>query len=92
MLAAPPKARDQIVVPAPPPAQAGVVAPAATLVFDYPTIDAIVHYVASEVCGWSDSTNDGGRQHGVPDELAALSEDEAEAVLLAELTATEKGA
>jgi acyl carrier protein len=64
----------------------------ATLVFDYPTIDAIVDFLAQEVLGWERA---GAVDRDDAAELAAeidqLTEAEAEAVLLEELAALERG-
>jgi hypothetical protein len=63
----------------------------ATLVFDYPTIDAIVNYVASEAFGGNGSAFDGdGMQELIGRQLEGLSEDEAEAMLLEELAAIDE--
>jgi hypothetical protein len=64
----------------------------ATLVFDYPTLDALVDHLAGSILGWQreDARADGERARMVAD-LEGLSEDEAEALLLEELGATEKG-
>lgn len=65
----------------------------ATLVFDYPTVAALAEYLAKDLLSWQkepESAAD-GKQAKMVGELAALSDDEAEALLLAELEAGREG-
>jgi acyl transferase domain-containing protein len=63
----------------------------ATLVFDYPTIDAIVDYLGRDVLSFEQERSERDGLPAAAAELEQLSEDEAEAVLLDELEALERG-
>lgn len=71
----------------------------ASLLFDYPTVDALADHLLAEVLGFNDPTAAGkagvaGRREPVDGmkELEPLSEEEAEALLLKELGVGEDGA
>jgi myxalamid-type polyketide synthase MxaB len=61
----------------------------ATLLFDYPTLDAVVDYLAREVLGWekpaSERTADDGEDTVALADLEGLSDEDAEVLLLREL-------
>jgi NADPH:quinone reductase-like Zn-dependent oxidoreductase/NAD(P)-dependent dehydrogenase (short-subunit alcohol dehydrogenase family) len=64
----------------------------ATLVFDYPTVDALVEFLVHDVFAWeAGQAADGDGGSGLAADLEQLSEEEAEAVLLEELAALERG-
>ncbi len=65
----------------------------ATLVFDFPTLDALTDYLLNEILEFSDARSPEAApavQTTAADDLAALSDDEAEALLLAELMRPKK--
>jgi hypothetical protein len=65
----------------------------ATLIFDYPTLDALTEHLLNDVLKLGDaqmSEPEPVAQAAAPDELAELSDAEAEALLLEELTKPKK--
>jgi len=65
----------------------------ATLVFDYPTVAAVADHLAKDLLEWQKEPEleADGEQAKMLEELEALSDDEAEALLLAELETGRKG-
>jgi aryl carrier-like protein len=65
----------------------------ATLLFDYPTLAAVADHLAREVLGWeaAEAAASATVPASVVDDVLGLSEEEAEAVLLEELSALKKG-
>ncbi|HTD56538.1 MAG TPA: beta-ketoacyl reductase, partial [Silvibacterium sp.] len=60
-----------------------------TVVLDYPTLNTLADFLMAEMFN---DTGESGSQEGVPSELDAISEEEAEALLLEELGRLEDGA